>query len=315
MKYSALVCTRNEEKDIVGCVNSILNQSNPPIRLVVIDDGSSDNTPKILETIKARLDNSKNMDLFQFDIDNLQDPEIIPQMVIKTRKDRGYSALGTYLMADVYNCGFRIINKYDDWDFIFIGSSDNHYPRDYIKKLSIKMEGYGVASGVATDAKLSSTHPAGSGRLIRKEVMKSLGWYYPRSWDWEGATERMSWHMGLKITNFPEIKFIRTRKQDQYHKRNHKGWGFAMRESGYHPLVVLARCIKMIIKTQKFGMTFSLLVGYFAFRPKEIPVYKTTIYQMHKQRILFKMRKIMKMLRLYNKNDIRRMSEIRRYYK
>jgi len=43
----SLIC-RNEEKFVEGCIRGIFSQSMPPDLLVVIDDGSTDNTPMIV---------------------------------------------------------------------------------------------------------------------------------------------------------------------------------------------------------------------------------------------------------------------------
>ena len=275
-----MLCTRNEKKDISGCVASMCYQSVRPLELIIVDDGSSDSTHKILKALEQ---------VFRQQV----------KITIIRRQDRGFSALGTYRMADVYNDGFKVINSIKGWDYIFIGSSANRYPFTYVEDLSKKMDGYGVASGLATDANLVRTHPAGSGRLIRKEVMEKLGGYYPRRYDWEGTTERMSLYMGLKSGNFPEVPFIRTRIQDKYHKRNHKGWGFAMKEVGYLPVIVLVRCLKMIIKERRISQSLAMIVGYFAYRIDELPVYNVQVRELQRQRIADVTRKILRKVKIY----------------
>jgi glycosyltransferase involved in cell wall biosynthesis len=49
---SVLMCVRNEEEYIRGCILSILNQSFPNFELIIVDDLSSDNTQKIVEQFK-----------------------------------------------------------------------------------------------------------------------------------------------------------------------------------------------------------------------------------------------------------------------
>ena len=46
-----MVPSFNHEPFIANCLNSIINQTHPPTKLLVIDDGSKDDSPKIIEEI------------------------------------------------------------------------------------------------------------------------------------------------------------------------------------------------------------------------------------------------------------------------
>lgn len=56
-KVSVLVPARNEEKNIDNCLKSITSFDYPDYEIIVLDDGSTDNTYKILEEYKARYKN------------------------------------------------------------------------------------------------------------------------------------------------------------------------------------------------------------------------------------------------------------------
>jgi chlorobactene glucosyltransferase len=45
---SVIVPARNEERNIVGCVESLLTQTYPKFEVIVVDDGSTDETPALL---------------------------------------------------------------------------------------------------------------------------------------------------------------------------------------------------------------------------------------------------------------------------
>ncbi|MEM4710904.1 MAG: glycosyltransferase family A protein [Candidatus Woesearchaeota archaeon] len=66
-KVSVIVCTYNDGKYIEECIKSILNQSYKNFELLIIDDGSTDNTYKIVESFKDKrilyYKNIKNMGL------------------------------------------------------------------------------------------------------------------------------------------------------------------------------------------------------------------------------------------------------------
>lgn len=53
MKVSVVIPCYNSSKTIETCIESVFNQSFLPYEIIVIDDGSSDNTLKILEKLKT----------------------------------------------------------------------------------------------------------------------------------------------------------------------------------------------------------------------------------------------------------------------
>ena len=64
---SVVMSTYNREKSIKGAIDSILNQTMPDFEFIIVDDGSTDNTPNILEEYAKKdkriivLRNNKNM--------------------------------------------------------------------------------------------------------------------------------------------------------------------------------------------------------------------------------------------------------------
>lgn len=53
---SIVIATYNRENTILRAINSILNQKFDAYEIVIVDDGSKDNTKKIIENLK----NEKN---------------------------------------------------------------------------------------------------------------------------------------------------------------------------------------------------------------------------------------------------------------
>ena len=52
IKFSIIVPVYNVEKYIKKCINSILNQTYKNYEIIIINDGSTDKSKKILETYK-----------------------------------------------------------------------------------------------------------------------------------------------------------------------------------------------------------------------------------------------------------------------
>ncbi len=55
--YYAIVTCRNSENEIENAIKSLLKQTVKPRYIIVVDDGSTDNTHNILEGLKLKNDN------------------------------------------------------------------------------------------------------------------------------------------------------------------------------------------------------------------------------------------------------------------
>lgn len=101
MKVSIAINNYNYSDFIVECVNSVLKQTYKNIEIIIIDDGSTDNSIKLLNTIYKDTDAIK----------------------IISKKNGGQ--LST----------FNIVKKYITGDIIFFLDSDDIYKVNYIKKI------------------------------------------------------------------------------------------------------------------------------------------------------------------------------------
>lgn len=244
-QYATITVARNEQEDIMHSVNSILQQSIPPTNMVVVDDGSTDNTTTILKDLEKS---------FSWN-------EIKFKLVI--RRDRGFSALGTYLMADVYNTGMKYLFSKHDWFYLFIISSDTIIPKDYAKNMIINMgDDYGVAGGVCGQVKLSKDACRGSGRVIRRDVLEAINGF-PRTYAWEEGCLFHSWMTGLKTGHFHNASFF-TRLPDAKLERNYIGWGRAMKDGGMTFIHLFILVLTEIIIQRQLKIGLKLLVGFFA---------------------------------------------------
>lgn len=106
IKVTVIMPTYNQANFIIEAVNSILNQKHSNLELIIVDDGSTDNTPEILEALK------------------LNDKRIIA--ITKTNGGTG-SAINRGLKAST--------GKYCTWV-----SSDNFYYPEFLETLVDIME-------------------------------------------------------------------------------------------------------------------------------------------------------------------------------
>ena len=110
MKFLIIIPTHNEEKNILFCLESLKNQTFKDYKIVVVNDGSSDNTQKIVEEFVANYRD--------FEIKNLEKSEHQPGAKVVRTFNKGLE------MVDLKD--FDIICKFD---------ADIIFPVNYLKKI------------------------------------------------------------------------------------------------------------------------------------------------------------------------------------
>ena len=163
MKIASLTVARNEEKYLPSTINSLRNQTFPPDLIVVVNDGSIDNTGKI-----ARQLGSVVIDL--------------------PFHEKSYA--GTPELAKIINVGLDHIKKTQiPFDFVLIVGADHALPDNYLKEITHRMISNPklvIASGRIEGEPYRETTPRGSGRVVQFEFWKKVNdLQYPAEWGWE----------------------------------------------------------------------------------------------------------------------------------
>lgn len=266
LSYSTLTVVRNEQQTIQQVITSIMDQSVTPEYVMIVDDGSTDQTADIL---------------WQLENEN-------PLLYVLTRKDRGYGALGTYLMADVYNDGLGILNGFSDWDQLAIIPGDLIMERRYMEKiLNVMDDKTGIAGGNTKQfsGDYNKDHIIGAGRVIKREILKHLNNRLPRNYNWEQAVLHCSDYLGLEIKKVNDA-FFTMRREGSGHDMDYPGSGRAMKNANYHPVVVLGRVLKESLVRHNFSRAIRMLVGYLAEPASDYPDYSIYLREKQKRRIV-----------------------------
>ncbi len=234
-----LICARNEERYIAETLDALSRQIHSPDQVIVVDDGSNDSTPEILSKYQEKMAN----------------------LVVLRRKDRGFSAIGTTLMATTYNTALKYLEN-KEYDFLLILGADTIIPPSYIEDLIQEMERdpkLGILSGHDAREFYSPDFPRGPGRMIRAEIIKRMK-RLPLIYSWENYIVVFAMALGYDVKCDGRFIYHLQRPTARGSKR-HVYWGRVMRELGYHPLYVLGRMAKAIMRG-KISMAAKLLVGY-----------------------------------------------------
>lgn len=241
MSYWAVVVAKNAGHQISRTLNSLLHQTLKPKRVTVVDDGSSDETGRILRDYERRTST----------------------VSVLTLPDRGYDIRRVPSNIDLAwkrnAAGLKT-------DFFMISGDDCFYPPNYARALISRMRmdpRLVVASGRPSSGRnLTREHsPSGSGRMIRCSFWIDVGGKYPSRAGWESWLLYEASRRGLEVRIFDDLTFKHIRPRGTKHQFAY--WGAAMGTLGYHPLYALGRIGKNAL-TRSIGVkgSVNMLRGY-----------------------------------------------------
>ena len=223
---------RNEAAFIEKTIQSVVSQTVLPIRWVIVNDGSTDGTARIIGRYAALHDWIEVVDM----------PE---------RRDRSFAA-----KVHSFNAGYQKVKALDHQ---IVGNldADISFDKDFLEFLLGRFKddsGLGVAGTIfreeggyssATDSFEGQTHVSGQCQLFRRECFEAIGGYVPHKAggiDWIAvATARMR---GWKTRSFREKSFFHHRSLGTA-ERGRLASAFSYGEKDYylggHPLWELFR--------------------------------------------------------------------------
>jgi glycosyltransferase involved in cell wall biosynthesis len=244
--YFTIVTCRNSENDIEKALMSLSNQTIKPSYIIVIDDGSKDNTGKVLKEISKKIDN----------------------LFIISNPDLGYD-----ISRVVKNWNkaltLKVEKKLVETDYHMIGTDDTIYTKDYAEKIITFMDrnkDYAVVSG--NFGGVGYKTPRGAGRFVRNSFFYNEYHHYPEKMGYESAILIASRKNGYKETILKEAKFEHTRPLGQDH--HFYEFGASMRTLGYHPLFAFGRFFLYFGTSKPIGRVGALymLYYYLSYKPK-----------------------------------------------
>ncbi|MDY0045628.1 MAG: glycosyltransferase family 2 protein [Syntrophales bacterium] len=252
MKYVLITPARNEADYIELTIGSMINQTRPPLKWVIVSDGSTDGTDEI---VKKYLPDHPWIDLVR-----------MPQ-----RKERHFAGK---VMA--FNTGYEKV-RHVPHDIIGNLDADISFDEDYFEFLISKFaenKKLGVAGtpfledGKHYDFRFASTeHVSGACQLFRKECFEEIGGYIPIKGggiDWTAVTTaRMK---GWKTQTFVEKTCVHHRQIGTGgHSKlmSHFKYGEKNYFLGGHPLWHTARSIFQMKNKPYIIGGILLFWGYF----------------------------------------------------
>ena len=221
MDYWVVVVTRNGADHLQITLDSVLSQSKSPIRVTVVDDGSTDHTARILQ----------------------QYQKVANNVTIVTKPDRGYDI--RRVPANINQAWAKnadLATKY-----FMISGDDCAYPTEYAAYLLARMQSNPrlvVASGRPTSGGASAQEhsPSGSGRMVHCAFWRQVGCEYPLKAGWETWLLYEAAENGFDVQLFDDLTYEHARPRGSGHQFFY--WGAAMGTLGYHPLYATGRLVR-----------------------------------------------------------------------
>jgi glycosyltransferase involved in cell wall biosynthesis len=178
---------RNEGKNLAATLTSLVNQSLKPSRMIVVDDGSQDDTSEIALRFGCEL--------------------------VRLPYHSG-SYLGLPQLALVINAGLRRVSQAAD--YVVLVDADNPLPRRYVEDLTDRMgrdDRVVAASGVLEGEGADPEMPRNSGFAVKAKAWRELnGMEYPVVYGYEGWLRFKFIQEGFEAKVYPDVRSSVRRK-------------------------------------------------------------------------------------------------------
>ena len=251
-KYILITPARNEEAHIERTIKSILAQTLPPIKWIIVSDGSKDRTDEIVNSYKAHHD-------------------VIQLIRVQGNEQRNFCS-----KVDAINAGYKEIGPIE---YQFIGNLDadvslcpDYYER-VIEKFSNNSK-LGIAGGIIIELdgkkpisqNISLNSVAGAVQLFRRQCFLQTGGFIPMEFGGEDALLEIVARMdGWEVQTFPAIEAF-------HHRHTGRAGGNLLKSRfregkmfyalGYHPIFYMIRSLYRVIDKPYFWGSMFQIYGY-----------------------------------------------------
>ena len=250
--YILLTPSRNEEAFIDKTIRSVISQTVPPKKWLIISDGSTDGTDAIVESY------AKNYDFLEL-------------VRVTGRRQRDFGS-----KVDAFTFGYEKIRD-EEYDFLGILDADVSFEPFYYEHMLKKLlkddrlgivggQKYEMVNGRLEHLRCSSDSVPGPFQLFRRACFEETGGFTPIPEGGEDAIiETRARLHGWKVRSFPEYRV--------YHYRPTGTASFGILSArfvegiqeyiiGYHPLFELLKCFSRIFQKPFLVSSLARFTGY-----------------------------------------------------
>ena len=249
MKYYIVIPAHNEEAFIGLTLQSLLNQTVLPSKIVVVNDGSIDKTAAI---VTAYADKNSSVIL----INKVSEAIHLPGSKV----------------IQAFNEGLKSLD--DDYDFIVKADADLIFPENYFETINHYFQSdntIGMAGGFAYIEKngnwilenlTDKDHIRGAFKAYRKETFKQIGGLKP-AMGWDTVDELLCKFYNWKVITDENLKVKHLKPTGaNYNKTARYKQGEAFYTLGYGFLITAIASLKLAIRKKKSMLFLDYIHGF-----------------------------------------------------
>lgn len=253
-KYIIITPVRDEELYIAKTIQSVVSQTVAPLRWVIVDDGSTDQTGRLVD----------------------QASNLHPWISVIHRSNRGSRKAGGGVV-DAFYTGYSAVQE-NSWDYLVKLDGDLSFQNDYFESCFEEFSSnprlgigggdiYNLVDGRLVPEKQPRFHVRGATKIYRRECWDEIGGLLSAP-GWDTLDEVKANMLGWNTYSFPSLEVIHYRFTGNADGRwrNAVKNGLADYTCGYHPLFMLAKCLKRIWEKPYFlgslGHAYGFAKGY-----------------------------------------------------
>lgn len=250
IRYVVITPVRDEEEHVESTIRSMIGQTIRPCQWVIVNDGSTDGTAKILDKYAEQYSWIKAVH----------------------RGNRGFRKSGGGVVEAFYD-GYEAV-ECDGWDFIAKFDGDLAFDPTYFEHCFAEFRqdgelgiGGGIICYVHEGRKAFEQTPAfhvrGASKIYRKACWESIGGLL-RAPGWDTFDEVKANSLGWKTRSFPHLHLVHHRDTGAADGtwRTLVKYGRANYICGYHPLFLLTKCVVRLVKKPYLLGSLGILYGY-----------------------------------------------------
>ncbi len=190
--YIVVTPVKDEERFIEQTMASMVAQTKLPATWVVVDDGSTDRTPAI--------------------IDRFASEHRFIQLLRREKRSARHTGVAE---VHAFYAGLEVAKRVEH-DYIVKLDGDLSFEPNYFADLIAEFERrprLGIASGVYLEKRrgewqmivMPSYHSAGASKVVRRECFEDISGFIPER-GWDTVDEIRAWGKGWETTHFPNLK-------------------------------------------------------------------------------------------------------------